>query len=105
MIEQREKLMSKRDAPNVYIRARVVLVTEKAIKIQPANQPSFYWLPKSQVINIDEILDYLTTLTEGDATVEYVDIEAKEWIVRKNGIPTVEDTGEEEEDFDFDQGF
>lgn len=97
--------MSRQDKPNVYVRARLTHVTEKAIQLQPANRKEKYWLPKSQVVNIDMVIDYLTSLPSAEAEIEYVDLEVKEWICTKNGIPTIDDTGEEEEDFDFDEGF
>lgn len=84
--------------PNVWIRARITVFTDKAIRIKPANQDEQFWLPKSQVVNMDDIVAYLTSLPEEEAKVEYVDIEAKEWIVTKNGIPTVEETGKEKDD-------
>ncbi len=78
--------MSRQDNPLVWVRACLIRSTEKAIYIQPANQESQYWLPKSQVENLDEVM----AECEGEL---YGDWLVKEWIVNKNGIPTVEETG------------
>ena len=82
----------------VWIRARLSYISDKAIRFQPANTRETYWLPKSQIINLEDVL------IEGEDFESYVDIEAKEWIVRSNNIPTVDETGEEHdevEELDF----
>ncbi len=75
-----------KDNPLVWVRACLIRSTEKAVLIQPANQESQYWLPKSQVQNLDEVM----AECEGEL---YGDWLVKEWIVNKAGIPTVEETG------------
>lgn len=80
----------------VYIRAKLSHATEKAICLIVAGHEGKYWLPKSQVVNIDEAMEYLTSLPEEESKVEYVDWEVKEWIVQKNGMPTGDDDYEEE---------
>ncbi len=81
-----------KDNPLVWIRALLIRATEKAVLIQPANQEFQYWLPKSQVQNLDEVRAECEEELYGDWLV-------KEWIVGKNGIPTVEETGKEESPF------
>ncbi len=75
-----------KDNPLVWVRACLIRSTEKAIYIQPANQESQYWLPKSRVHNLDEAMAECEGELYGDWLVE-------EWVVNKNGIPTVEETG------------
>lgn len=84
--------MSRQDKPNVWIRAKLSYTTDKAVRIKPANQNNLYWLPKSQIVNL---VDVLSEIEEGDG--QYTDWEVKEWIASKNEIPTVEETGEEDE--------
>lgn len=82
----------------VWIRARLTYVSDKAIQFIPANTKEKYWLPKSQIVNLEDVL------IEGEDFESYIDIEAKEWIVQKNNIPTVDETGEEHdevEELDF----
>ncbi len=78
-----------RDNNTVWIRAHLTYVSDKAIQFIPANTKEKYWLPKSQIVNLEDVL------IEGEDFESYIDIEAKEWIVQKNNIPTVDETGEE----------
>lgn len=65
--------MSRRNDNTVWIRARLTYTTEKAIQIQPANHPNTFWLPKSQVVNLEDAIAYLTELSQEEAEVTYTD--------------------------------